>query len=292
MEKEQTYQYFYPLTSLAFSETDYDTFLPNDNSIFSKGNIVITASAIGNNVNYEINNKDKIDRFLKYVWNGGTLTVINADKEAKGWLATSFLSIKYSNRTSGFDTIVGQSEAMYPLEVSGNVSVIKSIAPDVRVKSYYENNNVIVSPFSMEKNHGKGKIVFVEAAGYFDVVSQSPERYFYTLADLPRLFGISTDNLKANAVARNTSFSNYYNLGNISVFGDMTINSSSLLLPMNERGENDSSKRFLGTRLSISSIIPKKTAMQNLQSLEPTTLGTIPFLLRILEKKVSTMICG
>jgi hypothetical protein len=250
-KKEQTYQYYYPLTSLALSDANYDTFLPGDNSIFSKGNVLLTTNDLGSKTDDEIDNKEQIDRFLKYVWDGGTLTVINTDKEAEGWLATSFLSIKYDNHTSDFDSIVKPPEAKYSLKVSGNVSAINSIATDVRVKAYYEKNNVMVSPFSMEKNHGKGKIVFVEASGYFDAVSQSPELYFSTLADIPRLFGISTDNLNSNATAKNTISSNYYNLGNISVLGDTTIDSSSILLPMNERAENDSNKRFLVQDLYI-----------------------------------------
>ena len=185
-----------------------------------------------------------MDRFLKYVWNGGTITVVNTDKEADGWLANSFLSIEYGNRTSEFDSIVDPAHPKYPLKVSGNVSVIKSIAPDARVKSYYENNNVTVSPFSMEKNYGKGEIVYVDAAGYFDAVSQSPNQYFSTLADIPRLFGIYNDKLNPDVVAGNSSFSNYYNLGNIAFVGDITINSPPLLLPIHERGENDFNKAF------------------------------------------------
>ncbi len=98
LEKEHTYQYYYPLTSLALSGVSYDTFLPNDYSIFSKGNIVLTARVIGDIVENELNNKDKLNQFLGYVRNGGTLTVINTDKKADGWLPTSFFSIKYGNR--------------------------------------------------------------------------------------------------------------------------------------------------------------------------------------------------
>jgi hypothetical protein len=242
-KKEQAYKDYYPLTSLALSDVEYDTFLPNDNSIFSKGNIVLTAMDLESKTNGKIDNREQIQRFLKYVWNGGTLTVINTDREADGWLATSFLHIKYDSQTSDFDSIVKPPDKGYSFKVSGNASVINSIAPDVKVKAYYEKNNMMVSPFTMEKTHGKGRIIFVDAGGYFNAVSQSPELYFSTLADLPRLFDISTNNFNSNAVAKNTT-SNYYNLGNISVIGETTINSSSILLPTNEKRENDSSKRF------------------------------------------------
>ena len=244
LDKEQGHQYYYPLTSLALSGTDYDSFLPVDNSVFSKKNIVLVTGESGNNASDEINNKDQMDRFLKYVWNGGTITVVNTDKESDGWLANSFLSIEYGNRTSEFDSIVDPAHSKYPVKVSGNVSVIKSMAPDAIVESYYENNNVTVSPFSIEKNYGKGEIVYVDAAGYFDAVSQSPDQYFSTLANIPKLFGIYNDKLNPDVDAGNSSFSNYYNLGNISFVGDLTINSSSLLLPIHERGENDFNKAF------------------------------------------------
>ena len=58
-EKELAYQYFYPLTSLALSGASYDTFLSNDRSIFSKGNIVLTNKAIGDFVDYKLSSKDQ-----------------------------------------------------------------------------------------------------------------------------------------------------------------------------------------------------------------------------------------
>jgi hypothetical protein len=241
---EKTNRNYYPISSLALSGIDYDSFLPDDNSVFSKRNIVLISGTSGDSLNDVINSKDQMDRFLNYVRKGGTLTVVNTDKEADGWLARSLLSIKYSNRTSDFDSIVDPSREKYPLKVSGNVSVINSISPDARVKTYYENNNLTVTPFSIEKDYGKGKIVFADAAGYFDAISQSPDKYFSTLADLPKLFGIYNDKLSDDFVAGNSSFSNYYNLGNITIVGDLTINSSSILPPTHERAENDSNKKF------------------------------------------------
>ncbi len=153
--------------------------------------------------------------------------------------------------TSDFNSIVEPSEAIDPLKISGNISIIKSVSPDVSVKSYYENNNHTVSPFSMEKSYGKGKIVFVEASGYFNAVSRFPEKYFSTLSDIHRLFGISTGKLSANGESKNIPFSNDYNIGNIAVFGDVVINSSSILLPMDEKREDDSKNRYHIQELSV-----------------------------------------
>jgi hypothetical protein len=175
---------------------------------------------------------------------GGKLTIINSDKKADGWLATSFFSIKYTNNTSGFNSVIESSKPKYPLKLSGNISNIESISPDVTVKSYYDNNGTRVSPFSMEKSYGKGKIVFVEAAGYFEAVSQFPERYFSTLSDIPRLFGITTRNLNSEVESRNVPFLNNYNIGNVTIFGDVIINSSSLLLPMEEKGEDHLNNKY------------------------------------------------
>ena len=244
LEEEQTYQYYYLLTSLALSGAEYDTFLPNDYSVFSKENIVLPNRAIRDFSTSEFDNKDQLSRFLKYVRDGGTLTILNTDKKADGWLATSFFSIQHTNNTSGFNSIVKSSEPKYPLEVSGNISNIESVSPGVTVKSYYDNSGKRVSPFSMEKSYGKGKIVFIEAAGYFDAVSQFPERYFFTLSELPRLFGIPTRNLNSDGESRDVSFSNSYNIGNITIIGDVIINSSSLLLPMEEKGEDRLNSKY------------------------------------------------
>ena len=59
-----------------------------------------------------------------------------------------------------------------------------------------------VSPFVMEKNYGKGKIIFVNVAGFFDAVSREPEKYFSRLGDIPILAGIEPDNNKNKTNAK------------------------------------------------------------------------------------------
>ena len=234
--KGQSYQYYYPLSSLALSGAAYDTFLPNDNSIFAKKNIILPIRATGGLGNNEFDNTDHLYRFLSYVRDGGTLTVVNGDKKASGWLANTFFSIKYDNDTSIFNSIIKTSEPKSVLQVFGNTSSIESISPDTTFTSYYYNNDSRISPFSMEKVYGKGKIIFIEAAGYFDAVSMFPEKYFTTLPDMLRFAGIDFRGLNTEGESTDVSFPNSYNIGNITIFGDTIINSSSLLLPLEAQG--------------------------------------------------------
>jgi hypothetical protein len=256
-EKEQTYQYYYPLSSLALSGAAYDTFLPNDNSIFAKKNIVLPIRATEGFGNNEFDNRDHLYRFLRYVRDGGTLTIINGDKKAGGWLANSFFSIKYDNDTSKFNSIIKSSEPKFALQLFGNTSSIESTSPDTTFTSYYYNSGNRVSPFSMEKSYGKGKIILIEAAGYFDAVSMSPEKYFSTLPDLFRFAGID---INTEGESTDVSFPNSYNIGNITVFGDAIINSSSLLLPMEEQGADRLMNQY--HIQGISAINNKETDLQ------------------------------
>jgi hypothetical protein len=234
-EKEQTYQYYYPLSSLALSGEAYDTFLPSDNSVFAKKNIVLS---LPTSRDFGTNKFDSIEQFnhiLEYVRAGGTLTLLNTEEKADDWLANSFFSIRYNNNTSGFDSIITSSEPKLALQLSGNTSSIESVSRNTTFTSYYYNNGNTVSPFSMEKSYGKGRIILIEASGYFDAVSMFPENYFTTLPDLFRFAGIDLRGLNTEGESTDVLFPNSYNIGNITVFGDAIINSSSLLLPMEEQ---------------------------------------------------------
>ena len=86
-KKQQNYEYYYPLTTLALSGAGYDTFLPNDNSIFSKDNIFLTTRDFDDYYknNGKVNNGADIDRFLDFVKKGGNLTLFSYG-ESNRWM--------------------------------------------------------------------------------------------------------------------------------------------------------------------------------------------------------------
>ena len=223
-EKQRTYQYYYPFSTLALSGIEYDTFSPNDHSVFSKNNIILTTKVLDE----YYGDGDRMSTLLDYVKNGGKLTIISTDSSIGGWVTKAF-AIEFTNSSNTeFNNIIESTEPKDPVELSGATMDIKSTSSDIGVKSYYQKNSEKISPFALEKNHGKGKIILVNAAGYFDAISQSPEKHFLKLADFPRLVGIEPKRSTENT--EGPIDSNYY-LGNLRISGTSTINGSSLLLP-------------------------------------------------------------
>jgi hypothetical protein len=141
------------------------------------------------------------------------------------------------NREKIDSTTTSTSSAPPTINITGvtnNIEFAKS--PDVSVISYYQyrsnntnnnnnnngNNNYnyntsqkIVAPFAIEKNYGAveggsgGKIIFVNAAGYFDAISKSPMpgSYFMTLTNLPSLINLKPPNESAVVNAASSSVS-------------------------------------------------------------------------------------
>jgi hypothetical protein len=231
-EKQQIDQYYYPLTALALSGIKYDTFVPNDGSLFSKNNIILTTKVIDD----YYSDSDNISMLLDYAKDGGKLIIISTDGSMAGWYTKSF-AVKFINSSSTeFNNVVESTEPKNSVELAATTMDIESISSDVVVKSYYQNNSKKVSPFTLEKSHGKGKIILVNAAGYFDAISRSPEKYFLRLADFPRLAGIYSEN--SNERTAVIPIDSTYYLGNLRISGTTTINGSSLLLPSDKENYN------------------------------------------------------
>jgi hypothetical protein len=228
--KQLAYEYFYPLTALALSGMEYDTFLPNDYSFFSRDNIIVTSKVIndyyGDDV--KLNESANITRLLDYVKKGGKLTILCTDTSISGWIARAFAINTTNSSNSEFNNVVESTEPKYPIELSGTTMGIHSTSSDIVVKSYYQKNSDKISPFTLEKNYGKGKIILVNAAGYFDAISRSPDKYFSRLADIARLIGIDPKNSNKNTELRPID-PNYY-IGNMRISGTFTIGGSSLVL--------------------------------------------------------------
>ena len=112
-------RHFYPLTMLALSNLKYETFLENDLSAFSKKYVILPFDPLSHQVN-------DASRYLDYARNGGSLIVIDSDKDNIQGIFAKLLSIRLGN-TTHFDGIASAPshnsskiiENRYSIPVSG-----------------------------------------------------------------------------------------------------------------------------------------------------------------------------
>jgi len=264
-----TYYYdYYPLSALALSKVPYDTFTGSDFSVLSKRNVILTSdprlelvnetsrvemSAVQNK---NLSSEQKINRYLDFVKSGGTLIVLNQDSnrtdnynnsESEQGAFSKLLSLRYGDKVK-FNGIVSESEYKTVnkpqqhqnfINVSGATRNIEfSNSSDIEAKSYYldmskgnKNQNKTVAPFAIEKKYGKGKIVLVNIAGYFDSLFKSNNRAFATLNDIPSLIGLESE-IHHPPPKDSTIFADARIMGDmrISNYTGITLKSNSLLL--------------------------------------------------------------
>jgi hypothetical protein len=214
-------RYYYPLSILALSNIRYDTFRENDFSALSKKAIVLPSDPLDVN---------QTNRYLQYVNTGGIILVFNSDNNFTGGFS-KLLSIQPSYSIK-YDSIVNRNQNS--LKISGVAKTIKLEKPSgVTIDSFYMKNNKKVAPFAVDKNYGKGKIIFVNTAGFFDSVLNSPSRLFLSLSRIPDLInlrGIGTSFFPGNTgTALNVNSLKWYT-GDLKVSGLAIINSSSFSL--------------------------------------------------------------
>jgi hypothetical protein len=175
----ESYHRYYPLNALALSRISYGTFLKDDFSALSKKNVVLTFDPSWNDVS----------TYLRFVKTGATFVVINTDNNFEGGFSR-LLSI-IPGRMTEFDGITQFGDRQHTIKIPGLVKNIELKSSDVTIKSYYmNNNNQLVAPFAIEKKYDAGRIVFVNAFGYFDAISRSPDRYFLTLGNISHLMDL------------------------------------------------------------------------------------------------------
>jgi hypothetical protein len=227
--KKSEDNYYYPLNMFALSKTAYDTFLDDDFSVFSKRKIILT---------FDPSDEYKIGRYLEFVEGGGTLIIINTDNNFNGGFS-KLLGISQTDNTTEFDKIVGKAqiqnrEQESSLKISGITKDIRfQVSPDVKVLSSYESNSDRTNaPFAIEKDYQvgdrKGRIIFVNAAAYFEAISKSPGRYFSSLSTIPHLIGLPAEK-DASTTFNNPpdSLITARYIGNLTVSGRTMINSTS-----------------------------------------------------------------
>jgi hypothetical protein len=221
-QKEMYYHDYYPLSAVALSGASYDKFLEDDLAAFSKNKVILSRDPVGNDI--------LINRYLDYVNGGGTLIVINTANSFEGKFS-KLISIKGDNK-SNFDSISDPATGQ-TLNVSGVVSTVKSDIPNATVKSFYFDDKQRVAPFIIEKAYGDkgGRIVLVNAAGYFDAIFNSPQDYFSTLS---KMLPFIDQNAKGYHKESSSSTSDIVGarfFDKLKISGTAIINSSSLLLP-------------------------------------------------------------
>jgi hypothetical protein len=223
-QKETYYRHYYPLSALALSNSGYETFVDGDFSSLSKKTTILTWDPMENS-------RDNYNKYLEFVKKGGTLVVINTDKNFSG-LFSKLISIRPGNETK-FDSILYSGREQQILNVSGLVSNIASKSPDAIVKSFYVYDNRKVAPFAIEKIYGElgGRIIIVNGVGYFDAIFRSPEHFFLTLANFPNLIDLTAAKYRKATLAVDTAISGARFYGDLKISGDSAINSSSLMLP-------------------------------------------------------------
>ena len=199
-QKEIYYDNYYPLNALALSNTGYDTFRDGDYSAFSKRNVILT---------FDPTEKDDVNRYLEYVKGGGNLIVLNSDNKFQGGFS-KLLTIQAGNNSKFDGFLLSDSKNQQPLKISGNTTYIESKDANISSLSFYVNKkNEIVSPLALQKKYHEGKIIFVNAGGFFDSIFTHPNQYFSSLSNFPKIIDLQSDNHeKVNSLNSNSSPAN------------------------------------------------------------------------------------
>jgi len=216
------YDNYYPISSVALSASRYDTFLEDDYSVLSKKLIVIPFdSPDWNDIQF--------NRYLDYARIGGTLVIINSNNSAEGKFAKMLLLQNISNTPEKFTGIqmVGNQNAF--LNISGNTSNLK-INPELglHILGGYLNNETNQSqPFVIEKKIDNGRIIYINAKGYFDAINNDPRKYFSSLSSLSDLLAPNVD---YQIIPQSTSKPIKRFIGDLEMNGKISINASSIMI--------------------------------------------------------------
>jgi hypothetical protein len=219
-DKSKYYDYYYPLSILALSKARYDVFNDIDLSVFSR-NVILAPDAL------------KIDdstfnRYLDYVRGGGKLIVINSDSNFNGTFSKLFQIRSNESKAEPFTSITGNKNQTNLIDVPGLVKRFEMRQlTDVNVKaSYRNNNNQTVAPFVIEKTYSNdGRLILINAGGYFNTISNSPRQYFNSLSSMAELLELD---LGKATTSENTSIPMKGFKGNMEIMGKIRLNSSSL----------------------------------------------------------------
>ncbi|HZD81866.1 MAG TPA: hypothetical protein VE076_03220, partial [Nitrososphaeraceae archaeon] len=251
--------YSHVLTALALSNIGYDTFLDNDSSAFSKKILLLASDPV---------DKNNVTRYyLEHVKSGGTLIVVNSDddtdnnnNEVNGTFGRLLgiqngVNVNTFNNIGNSSTIKGQQKHLYGqdkqnIKVSGMTRDIQfKRDPSVKVLSFYLNNDHRVAAFAVEKDYPQGgRIIFVNAGGYFKAISKDPCHYFGTLSNFPSLVAVKSSRYSEEMHSPAGSITTARYIGDLNITGQSGINSSSISFP---DASNSGSYNLYPTNISI-----------------------------------------
>jgi len=221
-DKTKYYNYYYPLSILALSKSSYDVFSESDASVFSKHVIVVPGSLRYDNVT--------LQSYLDYVRKGGTLILIHSQNNFSTIL-NQLLSLKSSSGAEeGFTSIAGGNSQKMLVNASGLVHRLNMTSlPNTEILAWYRNSkNETIAPFIIEKNFTNGgKIILLNSRGYFDSITKSPTRYFFTLSNITKLLPVD---LGRGEVPQNNSIPAIGFIGRMETNGKVSLSSPSLTL--------------------------------------------------------------
>ncbi|OLB91162.1 MAG: hypothetical protein AUH25_03295 [Thaumarchaeota archaeon 13_1_40CM_38_12] len=206
------FDYQYPLNVLALSKTKYNVLADDDVGIFSKKTVFLSADPID------------INEYLQFVKNGGTIVVFNSHNKLYGGFS-DLLDI-HSGEEKEFDSVSGEKGEL--VKIYGITRDLQINSNDTIIKSFYTKNNQHVSPFVIENVYGNGKIIFVNTAGYFRSISESPQQFFLDLSAIPTLAGLDLSQSKNVHSVSALPPSRF--VGNFNASGSIQIKSSSILI--------------------------------------------------------------
>ncbi|HKQ21497.1 MAG TPA: hypothetical protein VJS91_05620 [Nitrososphaeraceae archaeon] len=263
-------QYYYPLSILALANIRYDTFVEDDHTLFSKEYVLLPYDPI-------LNNSYILSKYLEYVNAGGKLIVINSDENKIEGSFAKLLNIE-TGVENKFNLILpaSQSGSMNSslsnyISVSGVAQdLIVNSSNDISIKSYYvyrgneDKDQKMAAPFSIEKTHGNGKIIFVNAGGYFNAIFKNSSNkennddgsYFLSLGKVLEVLNLGSEDLyRSNLISQKiTSTPITRIVGDINIGAGQTVvfNSSSLSFPYSESSNKLYSYDMFVKQLTIS----------------------------------------
>jgi hypothetical protein len=222
--KEKKYErHYYPLSMLALSNANYDSFVEGDLSAFSKKNAVLpfdpTITDRVNDTSLKHNN-NLVKYYLEYVRNGGNLIVINSEYDYNinnknrsinsDGIFAQLLSIKEGNASRFYiNSYAADPSAI--VETSSSASTFASNqcpSSNTDMKSYDANaslnityncinnhnsstTNKAIAPFVIEKRYGDGNIIYLSTTGYFDTIGKSSKNSFLTFNNVINALGLN-----------------------------------------------------------------------------------------------------
>lgn len=172
-----------------------------------------------------------MNKYLSYVSTGGKLIAINSNNNFNGSFSQLFaIQSNDSNREAFTNIAWHKKDQNVSLNVPRLVNRIemKSYSDTDVLASYQNKNNQTIVPFVIEKNFPNGgKIVLINAEGYFNTISNSPRKYFLSLSNFSNLLDFPSSNATAyqGTIEPIQGF-----IGDMVVSGKITLNSSSLSL--------------------------------------------------------------